>query len=250
MSIESFTWASTTVIVAGVATLAIYSFLIKENGFYRFFEHLFIGIAAGYMPVFTLKDFLWPKIIQPLLGMDIVVYPDGTSSSSYSPFLLLYIFPMCFGMLYYFIYSKRHSWLARLVIGFSLGASAGLTFKGFFVEMMPQVSSSFRPLVVFCETVSDGCLSVWGSSIDIWSSINNIVFVVTLLTVMYYFFFSVKGGDGRLHQVARRSGRLMMMVCFGAFFGSTVMARLALLVERMQFLLIDWYQAIAALVSG
>ena len=236
--------------MAGVATLAIYSFLIKENGFYRFFEHLFIGIAAGYMPVFTLKDFLWPKIIEPLLGLDLVVYPDGTTSSSYSPFLLLYLFPMCFGMLYYFIYSKRHSWLARLVIGFSLGASAGLTFKGFFVEMMPQVSSSFRPLVVFCEGASAECYQLLGYPINIWTSLNNIVFVATLLTVMYYFFFSIRGGEGRFHEQTRRCGRLMMMVCFGAFFGSTVMARLALLVERMQFLLIDWYQALAALVSG
>ena len=39
------------------------------------------------------------------------------------------------------------------------------------------------------------------------------------------------------------------MVCFGAFFGSTVMARTALLVERVQFLLIDWYGALAGLVT-
>ena len=34
------------------------------------------------------------------------------------------------------------------------------------------------------------------------------------------------------------------MVCFGAFFGSTVMARLSLLVERLQFLLGPWMQSI------
>lgn len=249
MNLDAFTWASATVIVAGIATLAIYSFLIKENGFYRFFEHLFIGIAAGYMPVFTLKDFLWPKIIEPLLGLNIIQFPDGTTSAQYSPFVLLYLIPMGFGLLYYFIYSERYSWLARLVIGFSLGASAGLAFKGFFVEMMPQLSSSFRPLIVTCSDASENCINLLGFSIDPWSSVNNAVFVVTLLTVMYYFFFSIKGGEGRVHEITRRSGRLMMMVCFGAFFGSTVMARLALLVERMQFLLIDWYQAIAALVT-
>jgi hypothetical protein len=39
------------------------------------------------------------------------------------------------------------------------------------------------------------------------------------------------------------------MVCFGAFFGSTVMARLALLVERVQFIVRDWVQAVEHLVG-
>ena len=40
------------------------------------------------------------------------------------------------------------------------------------------------------------------------------------------------------------------MVCFGAFFGSTVMARMALLVERLQFLLIDWRGALSYLLGA
>ncbi len=36
-----------------------------------------------------------------------------------------------------------------------------------------------------------------------------------------------------------------MMVSFGAFFGSTVMARMALLVERLQFLIDDWSIALS-----
>jgi hypothetical protein len=39
------------------------------------------------------------------------------------------------------------------------------------------------------------------------------------------------------------------MVCFGAFFGSTVMARLALLVERVQFIVRDWIAAVGGLVG-
>ena len=32
------TWETLTVILGGVATLAVFSFLVKENSFYRFFE--------------------------------------------------------------------------------------------------------------------------------------------------------------------------------------------------------------------
>ena len=37
------------VILLGVAsTLGIYSILYKENKVFRFFEHLYLGLAAGY----------------------------------------------------------------------------------------------------------------------------------------------------------------------------------------------------------
>jgi hypothetical protein len=225
-----------TTITAGVATLAIFSFLIKENPFYRLFEHIFIGIAAGLGIIQGLRYFLWPQILRPMLGYDILTFPDGTVSKPYDGTVLLYLIPMIFGLLYYFIYSQRHAWLAKLVIGFSLGASAGLAFKGFFAEMLPQLASSFKPLIVL-----ENDQIVW------WSSISNCIFIFTLLAVMYYFFFSIKA-DSALEKKFSSSGRWLMMVCFGSFFGSTVMARLALLVERLQFLLVDWFNTLVSVV--
>ena len=126
------TWHTATVLVGGIGTLAIFSFLIKENPFFRLFEHLFIGIAAGFGLILGIKNFLWPKVLVPVLGLDIVTYPDGSLSHEYDPRLLLYLLPMVFGLFYYFLYSQRYAWLAKLVIGFSLGMSGGLAFKGFF----------------------------------------------------------------------------------------------------------------------
>jgi len=226
-----------TTIMGGVCTLSIFSFLIKENPFYRVFEHIFIGIAAGLGAIQGFRYFLWPQILVPLFGLNIVQYPDGSFSGEYNPYVLLYIAPLLFGLLYYFIYSKKHGWLAKLVIGFSLGASAGLSFKGFFAEMLPQLSSSFKSLVVMAN-----------GTIDWASSLSNMLFVFTLLAVMYYFFFSIKAESATAKKFSA-SGRWLMMVCFGSFFGSTVMARLALLVERLQFLLIDWASAIKTLFS-
>jgi len=100
---SSSAWPLASVLVGGLATLAIFSFLIKENAFYRFFEHLFIGIASGLGPMLILRDFMWPKIIEPMLGLTVVTYPDGTQSEPYQPLYLLYLIPMVFGCLYYFI---------------------------------------------------------------------------------------------------------------------------------------------------
>lgn len=231
-------WYLAQVLLGGVSTLAIFSFLIRENVFYRFFEHLFIGIASGLGIILSIKNFLWPKILVPLLGLDIVTYPDGTLSGEYNPWVLLYIAPMLFGLLYYFLYSTRYAWLAKIVIGFTLGMSGGLAFKAFFNGMMPQLVKSFKPLVVFQQGV-----------FDVWASIENVVFVFTLLAVMYYFFVSLRVRPAVLESFGK-SGRWLMMICFGAFFGSTVMARMALLVERLQFLIVDWWRAIVHLMVG
>lgn len=213
------------IFIGGVATLAVYSFLFKENRFYRIFEHLFIGIATSITIMKAFRDSLWPVYFKPLLGLDLLLLPDGSYAEPYDYRLLLYLIPMAFGLLYYFILSKRLSWLAQLPIGFMLGVSAGLTFKGFFNEVMPQLYDSFRPLYI---------------SGDSYSSISNIIFIVTLLTSLSYFFFTFKRKEGGVISSTASIGRYLMMGCFGAFFGSTIMARMALLVERLQFLLNDW----------
>ena len=220
------------IILGGISTLAVFSFLIKENVFYRFFEHLFIGISAALGVVLTFKNFLWPKVFYPLFGLDIVKYPDGTMSKEYNYELFWFFIPIVLGLFYYFIYSKKYSWLAKLVIGLSLGVSGGLAFKGFFNQAIPQIVSSFKPLVV----ISNG-------SVNYLQSFNNIIFVVTLLSVMYYFFFTIKQ-ESKVSKGVSKLGRYLMMVCFGAFFGSTIMARLSLLVERLGFLMTDWIGAI------
>jgi hypothetical protein len=173
-----------------------------------------------------------------MFGLNIVVYPDGTTSQPYQPLYLSYLFPMAFGCLYYFIFSRRHAWLAKLVIGLTLGAGGAIAIKGFFAEVIPQISSSFKPLVVIA---SDG-------SLDRIQSFNNTLFVVILLLVLNYFFFTF-GKESSLQARSAQWGRPLLMVCFGAFFGSTVMARVALLVERIQFIIDQWCVALLRIVG-
>ena len=230
--IENDAWSIANTLLAGVATLAIFTFLIGENRFYRFFEHIFIGIAAGYLPVYAIRNDLWPRVLEPMLGLNVMHFPDGTVATPYDATYLWYLIPISFGSLYYFIYSRRHSWLAKIVIGFSLGASAGLAFQGFFASIVPQITGSFKPLVVYN-----------AEGFDAMTSFNNIVFIITLISVLTYFFFTFRT-ENKVVSGVSKTGRWLMMICFGAFFGSTVMARLALLVERLQFLINDWFQVI------
>jgi len=230
-------WPQITIVIAGLSTLAVFSFLYRENPLYRFFEHFYIGIATGLGIILGFKNFLWPNILVPLFGLDIVTYPDGTTSAEYNPWILLYGVALIFGLFYYFSYSKRYAWLSKLAIGFSLGIGGGLAFKSFFSEWIPQIQSSFKPLIVLACT--EGACQV-----DYRQTIENWVFVFSFVSVMYYFFFSFKRTT-KIGAGVAQSGRLLLMVCFGAFFGSTVMARMALLVERVNFLLNDWWIAVS-----
>ena len=232
------TSAHLSIFIGGIATLAIFSFLIRENPVYRTFEHVFIGLAAGLGFIQGITQFFWPIVIVPILGLDIVQYPDGTFSKSYEPLLLLYLFPVSFGLLYYCVLFERYAWLAQLVIGFQLGSAGAFSIKGTFNEMLPQVFSSFKPLLTWTA----------GGEFDWYTSISNSVFVYTLLAVMYYFFFSIKR-ESKVSQTVASSGRWLMMICFGAFFGSTVMARMALLVERLNFLYNDWVPLFFGVIS-
>lgn len=69
-----------------------------------------------------------------------------------------------------------------------------------------------------------------------------------VLTILIYFFFSTehKGMVG----VSAKIGIYFLMICFGSSFGYTIMARISLLIGRMQFLIGDFWSTMARFLSG
>jgi hypothetical protein len=107
-----------------------------------------------------------------------------------------------------------------------IGAGAGLGIAGFVTEFVPQMKASIKP--------------VWQAPWDLNSfSFNNLLLFITLITVMSYFFFSIEHKRPVLKGSAQ-TGRWLLMIAFGAIFGNTVMARVSLFIDRMQFLLFEW----------
>lgn len=205
------------VYIGAVCTIGLMTLIFRENAVYRFFEHIFIGLAAGFSIVVLIKNILDPFLYQP-------VFKNGE---------WYWTFAFMFGLLFYFIHSRKYNWLSRLPIGFLMGFSAGQMFQIFANTYLPQIADSFRPLYV--ET-ADGAFSLS-------RSLNNLIFVVVLATVMSYFFFSIE----QKSKVVRNSaqfGRWVMMIAFGAIFGTTIMARMALLFDRMYFLIVDWLRLV------
>jgi hypothetical protein len=205
---------------AAIATLGVYGILYRENPVSRLFEHIFVGLSAGYFLAITWTQNLEAKWWTPMV-----------SERHWT-----WIFAPIIGLLFYFIYSRRFLWMARLVMGLFFGVAAGQFFREFFPLYWPQVYASLKPLRAHPKVGEVTALG-WGDVI-----LHNWVFVVILLTVMSYFIFSVphEGKAGRALGKSALMGRWFLMIAFGAMFGNTVMARISLFIGRVQFLLQDW----------
>ncbi|MFQ5905460.1 MAG: hypothetical protein ACE5JA_02715 [bacterium] len=187
--------------IAAGLTLCIYSFLYGDNPFYRFAEYLFVGVAVGWNMAVVWYNSVIPRVWTPLVARH----------------QYWVIFPVLLGVLVFSLFTRKQTWLVRWPIAFVMGASAGIAvpvdFQGYIFKQLQ------------------------GSMLTVLSVSNAIAFVGVVSTLLYFYFSKEhKGAFGRIAGV----GIWFIMVAFGASFGYTVMARISLLIGRMQFLLHDW----------
>ncbi len=204
--------------LGALCTLGLFSILYRENKVYRFFEHLFLGISMGYLVVTNYTDTLLTKFWEPFRDKG-------------EWWLIL---PVLVGLFYYLLFVPKLAWMARLTIAFFLGVTSGRAFQEYVNSNWSQISSSFKPLMPHdAYTTLDGDKILALS----WSgAVNNLIFMLILICVMSYFFFSFEQKHPVLKNSAK-AGRWLLMFAFGAIFGSTIMGRLALLIDRVTFLL-------------
>lgn len=193
--------------IAALLTLAIYSFLYKDNPLYKVAEHIFVGVSAGYWAVMLWSNFAWPNLFEPLIK-------QGN---------ILYIIPVIIGLMMFAPFIPKVGWLVRIPLTFTMGISMSLFIiqivQG---EILPQVQATFLPL----------------TGISFFQMISNLLIILGVIFTLIYFYFS-KPHKGALG-IAAKIGVWFMMVSFGASFGYTVMARISLLIGRLYFLLHDW----------
>lgn len=221
-------------LAAGVlATIGLYTVLYRENKFYRFFEHLFLGLAAGWTVVALWSDVLYDTWWIKMVG-SVPDTPDGKPVNGYWAYALL----LPIGAMGYLVYSKKYNWISRIPIGIILGLWSGQQVQVWWNRYGPQINSSLKPLVPNTSTFFVPAERAPGT-IYVSDAISNIVFVLTLVCVLSYFLFSFDVRN-RVLRTMTTSGRWLLMVGFGAIFGSTVMMRFSLLIDRMYFIWIEF----------
>lgn len=205
-----------TIIGAWVATgltLFIFSFLYKDNPLFKLAENLYVGVSVGYTIVKT-----YDTVIVHLIWKPIVENQEWT--------LLI---PVAIGLLMLTRYVPKAAWLSRYAFAFIVGVGAGLaiprTVSSFILK---QIEDTIRPLLMLVP--GEGVTFSW-NLMNPASSVNVIIVLIGVSSVLFYFFFSVEhSGPGKM---VARTGVMFLMIAFGAAFGYTVMARMSLLIGRL-----------------
>ncbi|OGC84629.1 MAG: hypothetical protein A2V73_04465 [candidate division Zixibacteria bacterium RBG_19FT_COMBO_42_43] len=193
-------------------TLGIISFLYKDNPWYKFCEALFVGISAGYW----FCTVFWSQFVAKLWDN---IYPTAGQPRQY-----VYLVGGILGLMMLLRLVPKIGWFSRWPLAFVVGGTAGAYLIGYALSNgMKQVKSTILPL--------------WVSG-NLNATVGNIILVVGTFCGLIYFFFS-KEQKGTYGKVAKL-GIFFLMITFGASFGYTVMARMSLLIGRMDFLFGTW----------
>lgn len=212
MSLATNPW----VWVGAILTFFIFSFLYKDNPFYKFGEHLYVGVSLGYTIVVVTWSTVWPDLVQPLFVSPLSQVGLGQK--------VLLIIPLLLGLCYFCAFIPKVSWLMRIPMGFVLGWGSGITIPAVIqTSLIKQIQGSL---------LTPTMLSRWDLLLF------GLISLVGIICSVIYFFFS-REHKGAL-KTASDVGIVFLMIGFGASFGYTVMARMSLLIGRFQFLLGDW----------
>jgi hypothetical protein len=172
-------------IVATTLMLMAWSFLFKDNPIYKIAEALLIGCAVGY-GVITGIDMIWKTSLSQVMGGDVIQ-----------------IIPIILAVMMFAGYFPSGRWLTRipttLLIIVVLAVTAAGAVPATFVE---QSVATFTSL----------------------SNINGILIALGVITVLFYFIFSIEhrgaaGGVGRI-------GRLFLITGLGGQYSFFVTTRI------------------------
>jgi len=194
-------------LIAGLLTLAILTFLYRDNPVYKLAESLLIGVSIGYVLVITWSSTLVDLLFEPL-------FVGGS---------LALVVPLLLGLLMFGRFHQKLSFLSRIPIAVMIGSGAGVAIPAMLEQRtLKQMSATVAPLVT-------------SSGVPDFAAI---VVLAGVLTTLCYFYFS-REHEGTLGHAARL-GTYFLMIFFGTTFGYTVMSRMSTFIGRMEFLLTDF----------
>ena len=201
--------------VAALLTLAMFSFLYRENPAYRVAEHILVGVASAYTVLLMFYrvfiPFVWKGLSAPNSGGSFVW------TLIFTVLALMFLAP----------FVPRYGWLARIPAAIAVGYAAGQ-------ELIAAVQAKLFPQLL--DTVS-----VFGAG-GAGSVLDALLILVGTLSVLFYFTMTFRRTPV-LNGVSR-VGVIFLMVGFGAVFGNMVISRFTLLIGRIEFLFGEWIHII------
>ena len=227
-------------------TLAVFSFLYRDNPFYKLSEHFFVGLGPAY---FTLQ-YYDEGILQPVYeylfdegavwdklqaGGGAIVELGGYSIDPTWALVFRGIAGLLAIMLVMRLFAPN-SWMPRWPLAVMVGVYAALKMTG-------ETQSKLVLFVgnMFKTPITNDNLGSWaevtateGWRIENWEGFfifSKVVFFVGLLAALTHFIFTYR--RTKVLAGISKVGVITLMITFGAMFGFTVLGRIALLIERV-----------------
>ncbi len=270
--------------IGAILTLSVYSFLYKDNPFYKFAEHLVVGVSAGYYLVIYYWNFIDPNVVTPVFGLRL----GGEQIPLAGLEWWMALIPGLLGLLLYARFFPKIAWIGRWPLGIYVGGYAGLGIAPVMqARVLSQLRAGSTPLAGIVDPFATTTNAVLGIVIFIvltyvllakrrlgarnaWMRVG-IIAACALAAYAGYVALSGLTSLGSVHLTnvllvlgllgtliyfffsmrhtgalgaMARVGIIFLMVGFGASFGYTVMSRISLLIGRVNFLLDDWLHLI------
>ncbi len=212
-------------ITAFFLTLSILSYLFGDNIIFRTAVSIFVGVSAGLVVTSIIDGILIPKLLIPLAA--------GSKSAN-----LLILIPLVLGI---FLLAKAYPKLSEFgspVMAFLVGIGAATIIGGAVLgTLMPLVSASLQTIgqPIFIGSNQIGEMPLFDS----------LLILMGLITALYSFQFTnlwhTRPADHPIWKAVFQSGRFFLAIALGVIFVGVLMASLAAIVDRANFL-IDFFQ--------
>lgn len=194
--------------LAALFTIWIYSIAFRDNPFFKFAEHTFVGAAAGHSLVYGVDNILrygW----NPLTAGN-----------------MMYAVAFILGIILFMRYHKTYFWVSRIPMAVLVGIGIGLTLR-------TTVTSEF-----IAQIISTAQMKVLG--LDAWTAFSNLLFIIITLATVYFFVFTFPKVHGGSLGIISKIARYGMMAAFGYSFANTVLSRFNMIYGRIDFLMNTW----------
>jgi len=223
-------------------TLAVFSFLYKDNPFYKVAEHVFVGVGTAFYTLQYYEEGVIGRLYEHMEqagralgeGGSGVMDLGGTPVPAAWAIGLRSVAVLLSLMLLVRLF-RSGSWAPRWAVATMVGIYAAIKMTGETQsKLVLQVEGLMRKPLVNPELASWG--SDWAAveQTQVFYTFANLVLLVGVLCALLHFVFTFR--RGKVLAGASRVGVVVLMLTFGAMFGFTVLGRYALLIDRIDTL--------------
>jgi hypothetical protein len=217
-------------------TLAVFSFLYKDNPFYKIAEHAFVGLGTAYFTLQYYEEGLLGPLYEYIEAASAAAEVGATVELGGLPIapslaIGLRLAALVLAVMLLVRLVAPTSWAPRWPLAIMVGVYAALKMTGETQSKLVLMLGNVMKSVEDPNTVA-----AWSDApvIELWSpfvTLSRIILFAGMMAALAHFIFTFK--RTRMLAGISRYGIITLMVTFGAMFGFTVLGRIALLIERV-----------------